>query len=424
MAGGRGTRIASLASNIPKPMIKICDKPILEHQIDCLKRNGLNDITLVIGHLGHFISDYFGDGSDFGVNISYYIETEPLGTAGALYKINGLIESEEDFLLLCGDTVFDMNFKRFISFHKMHNAEATLVSHPNSHPYDSSLLVTEILPPKGEGNMPQDTHCVIKWLNKEDERLWYKNRVNAGIEIISPRLLRKAKKNLNKDKIDLDRDILKPAVKDKHIFAYDTSEYIKDMGTPERFYSTENDIKKGLVSQRNLCNKQKVIFLDRDGTLNKDVGFLTDIREMELLPGVAPAIKKINNSGFLAIVVTNQPAIARGELDFSMLEEINNKLETLLGKEGAYLDAIYYCPHHTQKGFPGERAAYKCKCNCRKPNPGLLLKAALDFNIDLKQSYMIGDRSRDIEAGENASCKKNILITPDKQLIDIIGDIL
>lgn len=410
MAGGRGTRIASVRSDIPKPMIPLCGKPILEHQIECLKRNGFTDITIVVGYLGDAICSYFGDGSAFGVKITYFIEENPLGTAGALYKIDGLLDSDDDFILLCGDTIFDIDFSRLVSFHKSHEADATLVSHPNGHPYDSALLVTEILPPEKEGDLPKDTHHVIRWMNKEDERLWYKNRVNAGIEVISPRLLLRAKSHLEKEKIDLDRDILKPAVQDGKIYAYDTPEYIKDMGTPDRYKETEKNIKSGLVSQRNLSHKQKAVFLDRDGTLNKDVGFLTDIKKLELIPGAAQAVKRINESGYLAIVVTNQPVIARGELDFPELQKINDKLETLLGEEGAYLDAIYFCPHHTDRGFAGERSAYKCDCDCRKPKAGMLLQAARDFNIDLSESYMIGDSQRDIEAGKNAGCKKAILL--------------
>ena len=173
----------------------------------------------------------------------------------------------------------------------------------------------------------------------------------------------------------------------------------------------------------NSKNKQRAIFLDRDGTINKEVGFLTDINKMELISGVGKAIKKINASGFLAIVITNQPVIARGELDFPELQEINNKMETLLGKEGAYLDAIYYCPHHTDSGFVGERIAYKCLCGCRKPKPGMLLQAAKDFNIDLSQSYMIGDSWRDIEAGQNAGCK-SILVSEENNIDCILEKIL
>ena len=181
MAGGKGTRIASVKSDVPKPMIPICGKPILEWQIENLKACGLTDITLVIGYLGHVIKEYFGDGEKFGVKICYFVEDSPLGTAGALLKMP---ELTDDFLLLCGDVILDVDFNRFIEFHQKNHAWASLMAHPNGHPYDSSLLVTEILPPQVPGGNPVDTHRVVKWMAKEDERLYYKNRVNAGIEII------------------------------------------------------------------------------------------------------------------------------------------------------------------------------------------------------------------------------------------------
>ena len=141
--------------------------------------------------------------------------------------------------------------------------------------------------------------------------------------------------------------------------------------------------------------------------------------------GVAEAIKKINASGYLAIVVTNQPVIARGEVTFKELEEIHNKMETELGLRGAYLDAIYYCPHHPHKGYDGEVPELKIECDCRKPKPGMLLKAAIDYNIDLSQSYMIGDGENDIKAGLAARCK-SILVNgngTDTKNEDFIGSI-
>ena len=156
------------------------------------------------------------------------------------------------------------------------------------------------------------------------------------------------------------------------------------------------------MQARNLRNKQKAIFLDRDGTINQYVGFLRDIHEFELIEGVADAIKLINQSEFLAIVVTNQPVIARGEVSWEELNDIHQKMATLLGKAGAYVDGIYICPHHPDKGFEGERPEYKINCSCRKPKPGLLLQAAKDFNIDLSKSIMIGDSENDVAAGEAA----------------------
>lgn len=439
MAGGMGTRIQSVRADVPKPMIEICGKPILQYQIENLKACGLTDITIGVGHLGHVIKEYFDDGSKFGVNINYFTEDHPLGTAGALFKmLDGKACDEvltktvidDDFLLLCGDVIFDIDFNRFIAFHKEHKAWASLMTHPNGHPYDSSLLVTELLPPAEAGGLPVSTHRVTKWMAKEDERTYYKNLVNAGLQLISPELLRETLKTFvprhpeTPDKIDLDRDVLKPGIKTGKIFAYETPEYIKDMGTPDRYYETEADIKSGKVHARNLSQKQKAIFLDRDGTINTNCGFVTKPEQFLLMPGAAEAVKKINKSGYLAIVITNQPVIARGDCTFEELAEIHAKMETELGKEGAFIDGLYFCPHHTDKGFPGERPEYKCDCDCRKPKAGLFQMAARDFNVDLSQSYMIGDGERDIEAGENAGCKKSYLVTDDETINKIVDQII
>ncbi len=388
MAGGRGTRIASVNAEVPKPMIQICGKPILQHQIECLKKQGYTEFTLVIGYLGEKIEHYFGDGSKFGVSISYLKENEPLGTAGALYYLKE--EIDDDFLLANGDIFFDVDIERFYKAHKENGGLATILTHPNSHPYDSGVIVTQ-----GSGQ-------VIKWLHKEDERKWYKNRVNAGLHMLSPKLLQGFDAPVKKD---LDRDILKPLIMEGGLYVYDSPEYIKDMGTPDRYYDVVRDVQSGVAAGRNLKEKQKAVFLDRDGTINKYVGFLTNIDEFELLEGVSDAVRLINQHGYLVIVITNQPVIARGEIGFEELQEIHNKMETLLGYEGAYLDDIFICPHHPDRGFAGERAEYKTECECRKPKPGLILQAAAKYNIDLSQSVMIGDRESDMEAGRRAGCK-------------------
>ena len=193
------------------------------------------------------------------------------------------------------------------------------------------------------------------------------------------------------------------------MICYDSPEYVKDMGTPERYVAVCRDYANGVVVAKNLRHSQRAVFLDRDGTINKYVGFLQDIDAFDLLPGVTEAIKRINSSGYLAIAVTNQPVIARGEVTAPELQEIHNKMETLLGTEGAYLDVIYYCPHHPHKGYAGEIPELKIDCDCRKPKPGMLIKATEDFNIDLKQSWMIGDGENDIRAGLAAGCKTALI---------------
>lgn len=273
MAGGKGTRISSVASDIPKPMIKIDGVPILEREIECLKTQGFDDIIITVSHLGNIIMDYFGDGSGnspttgkpFDVHIEYYLENKPLGNAGALFKIKDKLTS--DFLLLNADAMFDVDFNRFVAFHQKHGGLVTLFTHPNSHPYDSGLIIAT------------NNGAVKNWLTKEDVRpRYYKNRVNAGLHIINPKILELS--GINADsigetdengkivKVDLDRQLLKPLSGTGKMFCYDSPEYVKDMGTPERYYAVCEDFEKGRVSGKNLKNKQKAVFLDRDGTIN------------------------------------------------------------------------------------------------------------------------------------------------------------
>lgn len=393
MAGGKGTRISSVASDIPKPMIEIDGIPVLEREIQCLKEQGFEDLIITVSHLGHIIMNYFGDGLDFGVHIEYFVEEQPLGNAGALFELKNKLT--EDFLLLNADSIFDIDFNRIVKFHKEKGGLVTLFTHPNSHPYDSGLIIAD------------KTGAVEQWLTKEDARpKYYQNRVNAGLHVVSPEILEVRPEGA---KVDLDRQLLKPLAGTGKMFCYDSPEYVKDMGTPDRYEAVCKDFADGVVAGKNLKRKQKAIFLDRDGTINKYVGFLRDIDEFELLPGVAEAIGKINRSGYLAIVVTNQPVIARGEVSWEELQEIHNKMETLLGLEGVYLDGIYFCPHHPHKGYEGEIPELKFDCDCRKPKPGMLFKAAEDFNIDLSQSWMTGDGENDIKAGEVAGCKTALI---------------
>jgi D-glycero-D-manno-heptose 1,7-bisphosphate phosphatase len=176
------------------------------------------------------------------------------------------------------------------------------------------------------------------------------------------------------------------------------------MGTPDRYAQVSADIENGMVRRRNLSVKQKAVFLDRDGTINKLNGFITKPEKFELIDGAAEAIRKINSAGYLAIVITNQPVIARGEASLEDLEHIHHKMEAELGRAGAYVDDIFFCPHHPDKGFPGERPEYKIDCECRKPKPGMIVAAAKKYNIDLAQSYMVGDDARDAGTGLAAGC--------------------
>jgi D,D-heptose 1,7-bisphosphate phosphatase len=371
--------------DLPKPMIPVAGKPMLRHQVESLVSQGIRRITLIIGYRESLIRSYFRDGKTFGAEINYITEDVPLGTGGALSLL-----PRGKTLILMGDVYVDLDFGMFIRFHDEHNAGVSLFVHPNSHPRDSDAVVTDA------------RARVTAWKSKHDERKEYlRNLANAGIYIFSESALPagEAKKR------DLDRDVIAPLVPSGVVFAYRSPEYAHDMGTPERLESVERDIKNGVPAARNLKKKQRAVFLDRDGTINAEDGFISDPEQILLLPGAAKAIATLNASRLLAICVTNQPVVARGEVSLERLEAIHARLDTLLGSEGAYLDDLLFCPHHPDRGFEGEIAEYKKDCDCRKPKPGMLLSAAERYNIDLNRSYMIGDRTSDIAAGQSAGTK-------------------
>ncbi len=379
-------------------MMPVNGKPLLECQVENLKENGITEIIMVVGYQKDVIKGYFQDGKRLNVSISYFEEAVPLGTAGALRHLADRLE--EDFILVFGDLFFSVDFKRFLDFHKEKGAEITLFAHPNSHPYDSDLI--EI----------NSNGCVIGWNSKNGKREKnYRNLVNAGLYILS-------KKSLNRleglQTADMEKDFVQPAIGGGQVFAYQSPEYVKDIGTPERLQSVREDLVNNLPQKRNLREKQKAIFLDRDGTINRYIGFLRKPEEFELEENAAEAVKRINGSGYLAVVITNQPVIARGEVTEEELEDIHKKMETLLGKEGGYVDGIYFCPHHPDKGFEGEVEELKIPCRCRKPGTGLIERAAEDFHISLEDSWIIGDTGTDIQAGLNAGLHTALVMTGEE----------
>ncbi len=411
IAGGQGTRIASVNADIPKAMIPIDGKPILEYQLLMAQRYGFTDFLFIIGYLGDQIREYFGDGAKWGVTIEYFQETQPLGTAGALGYLKDKLT--EEFFVFYGDTVMDFDMIHMLDFHHRKHADATLLVHPNDHPYDSDIV-----------DVDKDGKVKNFFIKPHPDRFISHNMVNAALFIFSPSILSEIEVGT---KSHIEKNVLPKCLQDgMRLYGYNTAEYIKDMGTPDRYYAVSGDVISGKVNRLNRVNKRPCIFLDRDGVINKEVNLLNKPEQMELIEGAADAIRYINEKGYLAIVITNQPVIARNLCTLEELDYIHAKLETLLGAEHAYLNDIYICPHHPDGGYPEERKEYKIKCNCRKPAPGLLLQAAKDWNIDMPHSIMIGDQDRDYQAGVNASVGQSIRIETNKEnaLLKVIQEII
>ncbi len=398
LAGGFGTRlIDEIGSEIPKCLAKINDKPLLQSQLELCKRHNFKNILILLHHLSEKVIDFVGDGSKFGLKVRYSIENEPRGTAGAVTDILNLLSDK--FIVIYGDTYLDVDLKKFYdSFDE--SCSMLTFCHPNSHPHDSDLLVLD------------DSDRVIDVFRpNKSSKNYYNNIVNAALYISKKDAFKKVVPKSGM--MDISSEMFPQMIKKgMPIKAYKSVEYIKDMGTPNRYQLVQSDIKNKIPNLLSSQIKRKCVFLDRDGVINREVGHLNDINKFELINDSARAIKLLNSFGYLVICVTNQPVIARGDLSFSGLRKIHMKMEACLGDEGAYIDDIFICPHHPENGFKNEIKALKITCNCRKPAPGMILSAIEKHNIDPAKSWLVGDHERDIIAG-NAANVKTILVTND-----------
>jgi mannose-1-phosphate guanylyltransferase/phosphomannomutase len=393
IAGGKGTRLG--LSDLPKPMAPVLGKPLLEYQIELIAAAGIKTVYILSGFLAEKIIEYFGDGSQWGIRIEHIVEDVPLGTAGAIKQMEGRISG--DFFVFYGDVYVDMDLQRFYDWHSEKPSTASIVVHPNDHPYDSDLVDSD-----KNGDVRQ-------FISKpHDQGVWRKNSVNAALYILTDAIFEYIPKDRS---TDFGKNIFPAVVESgKLIRAYNTPEFLKDMGTPERLKELEGAISSGKTAARNIKNKQRAIFLDRDGIINDEIDGVFKPEDFELTDDIVESLKMIHKSDYLAIVVTNQPFLAKGFMTVADLDQVHAAMDTKLGKERTFVDALYYCPHHPEKGWDGEIPELKIECDCRKPKPGMLLEAARDFNIDLTKSYIIGDRTNDTLAGKAAGLKASILI--------------
>ena len=403
LAGGAGTRLRARLGDLPKPMIPIAGKPLLEHQVELAKKYGFTDLIFFVHFRADLIEKHFGDGKKFGVQIRYVLEKEPLGTAGAV--LAGFEKLAERFVVLYGDTMVNVDLQRIWNTHEKAKAAATLLLHPNDHPFDSDLVEID------------SNSFVTAFHNRPHAgNVWRQNLVNAGLYVLEKNSLEPFRPSTLNSQLstilDFGKDIFPAMVRaGKKLFGYNSPEFIKDIGTPERYDKISAQFAAGIVQRSSLATPQRAVFLDRDGTLNVDKNCLRRADELELLPGVAEAVHELNHHVWRTVVVTNQPVIAKGFCDETELQKIHNKLEPLLGREHAFIARIYFCPHHPEKGFPGERSELKIACDCRKPKIGMIEKAVTKLNIDLTQSWLIGDTTTDLQTAKNAGLKSVLVRT-------------
>ena len=399
MAGGKGTRLAERLNGRPKPLVDIDGVPLLERQLKALKSGGVTRAIILVNHEADQIRDFCAQSDGFGLDIAIIDDGSPRGTAGALLAV--LDALPERFLVVYGDTLFDVDFDALWTAHEAAGADATLFAHPNDHPHDSDII---------EANADGRVRAFHAYPHPEGRYL--PNLVNAALYVIE------------RTALEPWRAFRQPSDLAKHLFpamleagadlrAYRSAEYIKDIGTPARLDKAVGHLRSGVVARAKRTEPQRVVFLDRDGTLNHltTADYVRSPSDLELLPGAAAAVKALNAAEYRAVLVTNQPVLARGEASFEDLAQIHAKLETELGRGGAYLDAIHFCPHHPHKGFPGEVAALKMDCACRKPSTGMIEAAEREFAIDRARSWMIGDTTMDLELARRAGLRSVLVET-------------
>lgn len=396
LAGGKGTRLATVTGDMPKVLAPVAGKPVLQHQLELAAAFGIQSVTIFAGHLAEQIEAFVGDGSRFGLAIRTIVEPEPLGSAGAL--VAALDDLPEQFIVLYGDVMAAVDLAEIAQRHLDASADFTALAHPNDHPYDSDLLETD-----AEGWVT----AIRAYPHPEGQA--FGNLVNAALYVVRRDALRPFAKG---GKLDFTKDIVAPLVASGgRVLAHRSTDYIKDMGTPARLQKVEADWRAGRISLSDDARRRPAVFFDRDGTLNVEKGHLADAAELELIPGAAAALKALRDAGFRLVVVTNQPVIARGEATEAEVAAIHRRLEWDLGAEGAYLDGIYLCPHHPDGGFEGERPELKIICDCRKPGTALVDRACAELHLDLERSWMVGDQTRDLELARRAGLRSVLVKT-------------
>lgn len=391
LAGGKGTRLKERLGDLPKPLVDVGGVPLLLRQLRTLEAAGVERAVVLVNHRAEAIESFLAT-VDLKIECVIVNDGDPRGTAGAVLAI--LDDLADSFLVVYGDTLFNVDFARFEAFHRHQTgAAATLFLHPNDHPEDSDLVEVD------EAGRIEAFHAYPHPVGS-----WFPNLVNAALYIVEKSSLT-GYRTLTPP-LDFAKDLFPRMVADGHVLAgYVSAEYIKDLGTPSRLDKAASALARGVVGRACYQVAQKAVFIDRDGTVNEERGFIRRAEDLEVFPFVGEALRKLNDAEYRAVLVTNQPVLARGEATVADLRRIHGKLDAEVAKNKAFFDAKYYCPHHPDSGFPGEVKALKVVCDCRKPKPGMILKAVAEMNIDPAQSWYIGDSTADFGAAAQAGVR-------------------
>lgn len=363
LAGGFGTRLAHIVSDVPKPMAPVCERPFLRYILDDLQQQGIERVVLAVGYKQEAIRSFFG-ARYRGMELLYSAEEEPLLTGGAIKKALRLCRDDRVFVIN-GDTYFGVDLR------EMAGISATVV-----------VAVRHMTDFSRYGTVSVEKGRIVGFQEKQPCR---EGLINGGVYLLDRSLL----KQKPVDRFSFEQDILEAECDKLRIAAYESDGFFIDIGVPEDYMMAQETMKA-------LAPMRKAVFFDRDGTINVDVRYLHRPEDLRFIDGMPQFIKKWNDWGYLVIVVTNQAGIARGMYTEEDMRALHRHMNERLEGYGAHIDAFYFCPHHPDLTGP---------CRCRKPAPGMIEQAIREFDLDPGQCVLFGDQPWDIQAGEQCGIK-------------------
>lgn len=384
LAGGYGKRLAPFTDTAPKPMYPIAGKPYIDHLILQIRDFGIHDVVFLLGYLPEKIMNYLGDGSSYGMAFRYVVTDVECETQKRILEAKDILKDR--FLMMYCDNYCPIDFQKLVMDAEANDALIQITAYANKDGYTKNNLKIA------------ENGCVVSYDKKRT--LPDLAGVDIGYAILDKNIL-----ELTNGENDNFEAVVYPKVSAQgKMYATVTEHRYYSIGAYERIALTEEFFKK-----------KKFVFLDRDGTINvrpPKACYVERPEEFIWMPGAIEAVKMLNEAGYMVILISNQPGIARGRLTEEMLQSIHDKMISDLADAGAHIDKIYYCPHNWDEG-----------CECRKPKPGMLYQAQKDFSLNLRTGYLIGDDERDIEAGKAAGCH-SILVSGEYTILDSVRDII
>lgn len=384
LAGGLGTRLQPFTDENPKPMYPVNGRPFIGYLIEQIKQFGIENILLLLGYMPEKITEYLGNGENYGVSISYDITPIEFNTGDRIFHAKEKLD--DDFLLMYCDNYCPINFRRLEDDFYKNNALVQVSVYENKDNYTKNNMLLE------------ETGKVLVYDKKRT--MPDLHGVDIGYAIIKKGILDMAAcEGQNFESVAYPF-----AIGQNQMFATVTKHRYYSVGSWERIELTKK-----------FFEDKPAVFIDRDGTINErppKACYVENEQQFVWLKGAKEAIKLLNENGYRVLMVTNQPGIARGKLSLESLKKIHDKMELELADVGAHIDKIYFCPHNWDEG-----------CECRKPKPGMLYQAQKEYNLNLTKCILIGDDERDIEAGEAAGCI-TYMVTEDKSILEIVKELV